>query len=70
MLFGEAFELQYKVIVLDEYESFLCHSDEKTMEKTDIDFWNFFDKLLKHSMHIVLMDGDVSNIFQNLAILC
>ena len=54
------FELPYDMIVLDESESLLCHFDEKTMEKKEIDIWNF-DELLKQCNNIVMMDGDVSN---------
>ena len=31
-----------------------------TMKNKEIDIWNFFDELLKHSKKMVLMDGDVS----------
>ena len=57
---GSGFELSYGLIVLDESESLLCHFDEKTMEKKEIDIWSFFDELLKHCKKMVLMDGDVS----------
>jgi hypothetical protein len=57
---GAAFELDYDMIVLDESESLLCHFDEKTMEKKEIDIWEFFDTLMKQSKKMVLMDGDVS----------
>lgn len=57
---GEAFKLDYDLIVLDESESLLCHFDEKTMENKEIDIWGFFDEILKHSRKLVLMDGDMS----------
>ena len=50
---GEAFELSYDVIVLDESESLLNHFDEKTMEKKEIEIWEFFDELLKQSKKLV-----------------
>ena len=57
---GEAFLLTYDMIVLDESESLLAHLDGGTMKNKEIDIWNFFDELLKHSKNMVLMDGDVS----------
>ena len=57
---GEAFQMDYDMIVLDESESLLCHFDEKTMENKEICIWRFFDELLKHSKKMVLMDGDMS----------
>ena len=57
---GEAFHLDYDLIVLDESESLLCHFDEKTMENKEIDIWSFFNEILKHSKKLVLMDGDMS----------
>ena len=33
---------------------------KKTMENKEIQIWNFFDELLKHSQKLVLMDGDIS----------
>ena len=64
---GEAFDLSYDMIVLDESESLLCHFDEKTMENKEIDIWGFFDMILKHSKKLVLMDGDVSERTLNFA---
>ena len=57
---GEAFHLDYDLIVLDESESLLCHFDEKTMENKEIDIWSFFDEISQHSKKLVLMDGDMS----------
>ena len=57
---GAAFDLNYDMIVLDESESLLCHFDEGTMVRKEIEIWNFFDELLKHCKKMVLMDGDVS----------
>ena len=48
------------MIILDESESLLAHLDEKTMEKKEIDIFNFFHTLLSHSGKMLLMDGDVS----------
>ena len=42
---GEAFKLEYDLIVLDESESLLCHFDEKTMENKEIDIWGFFNEI-------------------------
>jgi hypothetical protein len=56
----DRFDLNYDMIVLDESESLLCHFDEKTMENKEIQIWNFFDEILKHSNKLVLMDGDIS----------
>ena len=67
VLAGEAFELPYDMLVLDESESLLCHVDEQTLENNEIDIWNFFDELLKQCNKIVLMDGDVSNRSLNFA---
>jgi len=55
-----AFSLKYDMIILDESESLLAHFDEKTMERKEINIWNFFDELLKHSNKLLLMDGDIS----------
>ena len=57
---GGAFNLKYDMIVVDESESLLSHFDEGTMKGKEIDIWNFFDKLLKHTKKMVLMDGDIS----------
>jgi hypothetical protein len=57
---GEAFELDYDLIVLDESESLMNHFDGKTMENKEISIWEFFDAILKHCKKMVLMDGDVS----------
>ena len=54
------FDLAFDMIVLDESESLLNHFDEKTMERKEIDTWEFLDAILKHSKKLVLMDGDVS----------
>jgi hypothetical protein len=54
------FEKSYDMIILDESESLLNHFDERTMSNKEIQTWNFFDELLKHSRKVVLMDGDVS----------
>jgi hypothetical protein len=56
----EKFNLQYDMNILDESERLLSHFDEKTMENKEIQIWNFFDQLLKHSERVVLMDGDIS----------
>jgi superfamily II DNA or RNA helicase len=45
---GEAFAMDYDMIVLDESESLLCHFDGRTMENKEIPIWSFFDELLKH----------------------
>jgi hypothetical protein len=55
-----SFSLKYDMIILDESESLLAHFDEKTMERKEINIWNFFDELLKHSSKMLLMDGDIS----------
>ena len=55
-----AFDLEYDMIILDESESLLNHMDEKTMENKEIQTWDFFDELLKHSKKLVLLDGDMS----------
>jgi hypothetical protein len=57
---GDAFDLNYDMIVLDESESLLNHFDEKTMEGKEIQIWEFLDELLKHTKKVVMMDGDVS----------
>ena len=57
---GEAFELSYDMIVLDESESLLNNFDEKTMERNEIEIWEVFDELLQQSKKMVLTDGDVS----------
>jgi len=54
------FDLTYDMIILDESESLLNHMDEKTMENKEIQTWDFFDELLKHSRKLVLLDGDMS----------
>jgi len=46
---GEALELSYDITVVDESESLLNHCDEKTMEKKDIEIWEFLDLILNHS---------------------
>ena len=56
----QRFDLNYDMIVLDESESLLYHFDGGTMENKEIQIWNFFDELLRHSRKLVLMDGDVS----------
>jgi hypothetical protein len=56
---GEAFELSYDIIVVDESESLLNHCDE-TMEKKDNAIWEFLDLILKHSKKLIFMDGDMS----------
>ena len=38
---GEAFELSYDIIVVDEYESLLNHCNEKTMEKKDLELISY-----------------------------
>ena len=48
------------MIILDESERLLAYFDEKTMERKEINIWNFFDELLKHSSKMLLMDGDIS----------
>jgi len=55
------FDLNYDMIVLDESESLLSHMDEKTMEGKEIQIFNLFDELLKHSKRVVFLDGDMSN---------
>jgi len=55
-----SFSLKHDMIILDESESLLAHFDEKTMERKEINIWNFFDELLKHSSKMLLMDGDIS----------
>jgi hypothetical protein len=57
---GEAFELSYDTIVIDESESLLNHCDEKTLEKQDIEIWSFLDIMLKQSKKLIFMDGDMS----------
>ena len=57
---GGGFNLKYDMIVIDESESLLSHLDGGTMKGKEIDIYNFFDELLKHSKKMVLMDGDVS----------
>ncbi len=64
---GDAFELHYDMIVLDESESLLSHFDETTMERKEIEIWMFFDELLKQSDKMILLDGDVSQRSLNLA---
>ena len=54
------FDLDYDMIILDESESLLNHMDEKTMEGKEIQTWDFFDELLKHTKKLVLLDGDMS----------
>jgi hypothetical protein len=61
VLSGEGFQLRYDMIILDEPESLLAHTDEQTMSGKEIGIWNFFDELLKHSGNMLLMDGDISN---------
>ena len=36
------------------------HCDEKTMEKKEIEIWEFLDIILKHSKKLTFMDGDMS----------
>ena len=55
-----SFDLDYDMIVLDESESLLNHLDEKTMENKEIQTWDFFDQVLKHSKKLILLDGDMS----------
>ena len=50
----------YDMIILDESESLLDHIDGKTMEKKEIDIFNFFDAILRQCKNILMMDGDVS----------
>jgi hypothetical protein len=57
---GEGYELSYDLIVPDESESLLCHFDEKTMEKKEIEIRQLYDELLKHTKKVIMMDGDVS----------
>ncbi|MFM7982917.1 MAG: hypothetical protein ACKPKO_26695, partial [Candidatus Fonsibacter sp.] len=61
VLNSEGFNLRYDMIILDESESLLAHFDEQTMSGKEIGIWNFFDKLLKHSGNMLLMDGDISD---------
>ena len=56
----DAFDLRYDMIILDESESLLAHMDEKTMEKKEIEVFNFFNQLLEHSGKLLFMDGDIS----------
>ena len=60
LLIEGKFQLKYDMIILDESESLLAHLDEKTMEKKEIDIFNFSHTLLSHSGKMLLMDGDVS----------
>jgi len=50
----------YDMIILDESESLLDHIDGKTMEKKEIDIFNFFDAILRQCKKVLFMDGDVS----------
>ena len=61
VLNGEGFQLRYDMIILDESESLLAHFDEQTMSGKEIGIWNSFDELLKHSVNMLLMDGDISD---------
>ena len=40
------FQLKHDMLILDESESLLAHIDEKTMERKEIDIFNFFNTLL------------------------
>ena len=51
----------YDMIILDESESLLAHIDEKTMERKEIDIFDFFNAILKQCGKILMMDGDVSD---------
>jgi hypothetical protein len=55
------------MIVLDESESLLNHFDEGTMKRKEIEIWELFDELLKHSKKLIMMDGDVSERTLNFA---
>ena len=50
----------YDMIILDESESLLDHIDGKTMEKKELDIFNFFDAILRQCKKVLFMDGDVS----------
>ena len=51
----------YDMIILDESESLLAHIDEKTMERKEIEIFDFFNAILKQCGKILMMDGDVSD---------
>ena len=57
---GEAFELSYDIIVIDDSERLLNHCDENTMEKREIEIWSLLGLILKHSKKLIFMDGDMS----------
>jgi hypothetical protein len=65
--YGSEFDLCYDMIVLDESESLLNHFDEGTMKRKEIEIWELFDELLKHSKKLIMMDGDVSERTLNFA---
>ena len=56
---GDVFNLHYDMIVPDESESLLSHFDETTMERKEIEIWEFFNELLIQCDKVILMDGDV-----------
>ena len=51
----------YDMIILDESESLLAHIDEKTMERKEIEIFEFFHAILKQCGKVLMMDGDVSD---------
>ena len=51
----------YDMIILDESESLLAHIDETTMERKEIEIFDFFNAILKQCGKVLMMDGDVSN---------
>ncbi len=43
------FQLKYDMIILDESESLLAHINETTMERKEIEIYDFFNTLLNHT---------------------
>ena len=57
---NDRFQAKYDMIILDESESLLAHMDETTMQKKEIEIFNFLHTILNHCGKMLLMDGDMS----------